>query len=216
MKKLLSFVAVLAMALMVVPCTAKAATYYFDNTNTNWEHVSVHSWSADGADAMWGMDNELPEWPGIELSKDEATGYYVWTSTVEPAGQVAIMFNNGSADAGVDADQQTCDALAKAAAAGKVCVPTVQNSADDEAADPEKKANQWFGEWKDAAAAPEDDKEDAPAPTPEDDKEDAPEVTPDAGKDEAPQTGDVAPIAAVAVLAVASMAVVVATRKKMA
>ena len=46
MKKLLSFVAVLAMALVVAAPTAKAATYYFDNTATGWDNVSVWSWSS--------------------------------------------------------------------------------------------------------------------------------------------------------------------------
>ena len=207
MKKLLSFVAVLAMALVVAaPSMAKAETYYFDNTNTNWSNVSVWSWS-DGEDALWQMNNGLSAWPGAELSKDDATGYYVWECNGNLASDGAVMFNNGGE--GVDATEQTCDALARAAvgAAGKVCVPTVKNTADDEAADANRKADQWFGEWKEVGAAD--------AETPDAETPDA-EVTPDAGKDEAPQTGDVAPIAAVAVLAVASMAVVVATRKKMA
>lgn len=222
MKKLLSFVAVLAMALVVAaPSMAKAGeTYYFDNTNTGWANVSVWSWS-DGQDPLWAMTSNCTAWPGVELAKDDATGYYVWTVDGNVAADGAVMFNNGGE--GVDATEQTCDALARAAVgnAGKVCVPTAKNTADDAAADSMRAEGQWFGEWKEVGAseeapAPEADKEEAPAPEADKEEAPAPEVTPDAGKDEAPQTGDVAPIAAVAVLAVASMAVVVATRKKMA
>ena len=219
MKKLLSFVAVLAMALVVAPCVAKAGTYYFDNTATGWDYVSVWSWLDDGTlDPLYEMSNELTAWPGVELSKDDATGYYVWNNNDPAAGTVRVMFNNGNADNA--ATEQTCDALAEAAADGKVCTPTVQNTADDEAADAKRKADQWYGEWKEVGAAdaetPDAETPDAETPDAETPDAETPEVTPDAGKDEAPQTGDVAPIAAVAVLAVASMAVVVATRKKMA
>ena len=228
MKKLLSFVAALAAGLVVAGTSqAEAATYYFDNTATAWDNVSVWSWSVDDADPLFQMQNELSGWPGKELSKDDATGYYVWECKDPAAGTINVMFNNGGE--GVDATAQTCDALAMTAVDGKVCTPTVENTADDETADANRKAGQWFGEWKDVAAKeeapapedkPEDNKEETPAP--EDNKEEVTpdagkdEVTPDAGKDEVPATGDVAPIAAVAVLAVASMAVVVATKKRMA
>lgn len=224
MKKLLSFVAVLAMALVVAaPSMAKAGeTYYFDNTNTNWSNVSVWSWS-DGEDPLWSMTSGCTAWPGVELAKDDATGYYVWTVDGNVAKDGAVMFNNGGE--GVEANEQTCDALARAAVgkAGYVCVPTAKNTAEDAAADSMRAEGQWFGEWKEVASSGNADADNEVAPdtdteeVPEDKEEaPAPEVTPDAGKDEAPQTGDVAPIAAVAVLAVASMAVVVATRKRMA
>ena len=219
MKKLLSFVAVLAMALVVAaPCAAKAGTYYFDNTATGWDYVSVWSWSVDDADPLYQMSNELTGWPGAELSKDDATGYYVWENVDPASGAICVMFNNGNVDNAPT--EQTCDALAEAGVDGKVCVPTVKNTADDEAADAKRKADQWYGEWKEVGAAdaetPDAETPDAETPDAETPDAETPEVTPDAGKDEAPQTGDVAPIAAVAVLAVASMAVVVATRKKMA
>lgn len=211
MKKLLSFVAVLAMALVVAPCVAKADTFYFDNTNTQWEEVGVWSWS--DSDPVWAVNNEMVAWPGQKLSKDDATGYYVWESNGTAPADVAVMFNSNVADGA----EQTCDALAKcgSAAVGKVCVPTVKNTADDAAADSTRAEGQWFGEWKEVGATddnntPNDDKN----PPVDDNNKD--EVGGDAGKDEVPPTGDVAPIAAVAVLAVASMAVVVATRKKMA
>ena len=211
MKKLLSFVAVLAMALVVAPCVAKASTFYFDNTNTGWDEVGVWSWSTE--DPLWQTNQGMTAWPGVALEKDDATGYYVWETVGEAPSDIAVMFNSNVADGA----EQTCNALANCgdAAVGKVCVPTVKNSADDAAADPDNRVEgHWFGEWKEVGAAddnntPDDDKN----PPADDNNKD--EVG-DAGKDEVPPTGDVAPIAAVAVLAVASMAVVVATRKKMA
>lgn len=148
MRKRLSFFVVMLLGLLVFSNNAKAETYYFDNTNTKWEHISVWSWSA--ADLLWEIDNELEAWPGIELSKDDATGYYVWRTIGKLPSDGAVMFNNGSADSGVTVTEQTCNALSYAAfgSAGKVCVPTVKNTADDEVMDWDRKQGQWFGEWK--------------------------------------------------------------------
>ncbi len=220
MKKLLSFVAVLAMALVVVAAAdAKAATYYFDNTNTQWEEVAVWSWVTEGEDAMYEMNQGLTAWPGIKLEKDAATGYYVWEQGESTATKFAVMFNNNVAEGA----EQTCDALATSGADGKVCVPTVKNTADDAAADETRKEGQWFGEWIDlpnsgnGGDADGDDTAAGDDTTAGDDTAAGDDVvTGDGDKDNTPATGDVAPIAVVAVLAVASMAVVVATRKRMA
>ena len=195
MKKVLSFATCLALGLSVVGTTAALADsgkFYFDNDTAGWDAVNVWCW-VDGDD-MWALDNGFEAWPGLSLEKDATTGYYVYDCADVVEG-LAVMFN----DAG--AGKQTNDDAAKSAVAGKVCV-VGEVDAD----------GKYAGEWKDVAAdAPADDTTDAPADdttdAPADDTTDAPE----AGK-----TGDVAPIVAVAMLGLASMAVVVATRKKIA
>ena len=146
MKKKISFLVVMLLGLFVFSHESKAETYYFDNTNTQWEHVSVWSWS-DGLDQLWQMDNNLSAWPGIELTKDDASGYYVWEAYGELPSDGAVMYNNGGE--GVGNTEQICDALAYEAYgnAGKVCVPTVKNTAEDEENNPKRKEGLWYGEW---------------------------------------------------------------------
>ena len=150
LKKLLQFTLVLAMMIVMAPNVAKAETYYFDNTNTGWSNVSVWSWSS--LDVLWQMNNYMTSWPGVELSIDDATGYYVWESEGELPEDGAVMFNNGAGS--LLPTEQTCDALAYGAygSADKVCVPTVKNSAEDEIADSRRREGQWFGEWKSVAS----------------------------------------------------------------
>ncbi len=233
MKKLLSFVAVLAMALVVAaPSVAGAATYYVDPSAAGWSEVAVWTWQIEGENPDWTTESGISNgWPGLKLEKDAATGYFAWTpaETDEDGEPIvvptkyAVMFNNN-----VDGGEQTCDALATTAEDGKVCVLTVKNTADDEAADPTRKADQWFGEWRDVAAAtePETTEPETTEPEKTEPEKTEPETTepetvaPETGNGEKEtkpaKTADVAPIAAVSVLAIASMAVVVATKKKMA
>ncbi len=224
MKKVLSFGTCLALGLSVVGASsalAEEATFYFDNSTTNWDSVCVWAWSEQ--DGLWASGIGFDAWPGIELEKDAATGYYVYVCE-DYVEDGRIMFNNH------DNGEQTCDAVAQSAAAGKVCVPTVKNTADDEAADPLRKADQWYGEWQDVAAAEapaeapaaEEPAAEAPAaeaPAAEEPAAEAPAA--EAPAAEAPaadagKTADATPIAAVAMLGLVSMAVVVATRKKIA
>ena len=144
--KNMCFLIVLCLGLLVFGNSAKAETYYFDNSVTGWSYVSVWSWSLD--DDTWMMENNITSWPGIELSKDSATGYYVWETCGELPEDGAIMFNDGGG--GFYANDQICDASAYAAAgaAGKVFVPTERNTVEDEEKDPMRKAGMWYGEWK--------------------------------------------------------------------
>lgn len=218
MKKLLSFGTCLALGLTVVGASsalADAATFYFDNDTAGWDAVCAWGWLPD--DEMWAMDNGFEAWPGIALEKDATTGYYVYNCPDYVDG-AAIMFNDNGAG------KQTNDAASTAAAPGKVCVVT------DTDAD-----GKFNAEWKDVAgAATTDDKKDAAASTTttSDDKKDDATTTTDDKKDDAAattttddkktetaaagKTADSATVAAVAMLGLASMAVVVATRKKIA
>lgn len=217
MKKLLSFGTCLALGLTVVGASsalADAATFYFDNDTAGWDAVCAWGWLPD--DEMWAMDNGFEAWPGIALEKDATTGYYVYNCPDYVDG-AAIMFNDNGAG------KQTNDAASTAAAPGKVCVVT------DTDAD-----GKFNAEWKDVAgAAKTDDKKDAAASTTttSDDKKDDATTTTDDKKDDAAatttddkktetaaagKTADSATVAAVAMLGLASMAVVVATRKKIA
>ena len=193
MKKLLSFGTCLALGLTVVGASsalADAATFYFDNDTAGWDAVCAWGWLPD--DEMWAMDNGFEAWPGIALEKYATTGYYVYNCADYVDG-AAIMFNDNGAG------KQTNDAASTAAAPGKVCVVT------DTDAD-----GKFNAEWKDVAgAAKTDDKKDAAAATTTTD--DKKTETAAAGK-----TADSATVAAVAMLGLASMAVVVATRKKIA
>lgn len=216
MKKLLSFGTCLALGLTVVGASsalADAATFYFDNDTAGWDAVCAWGWLAD--DEMWAMDNGFEAWPGIALEKDATTGYYVYNCADYVDG-AAIMFNDNGAG------KQTNDAASTAAAPGKVCVVTDT--------DAEGKFN---AEWKDVAASA-DKKDDAAASTTttSDDKKDDATTTSDKKDDAAAttttsddkktetaaagKTADTATVAAVAMLGLASMAVVVATRKKIA
>lgn len=218
MKKLLSFGTCLALGLTVVGASsalADAATFYFDNDAAGWDAVCAWGWLPD--DEMWAMDNGFEAWPGIALEKDATTGYYVYNCPDYVDG-AAIMFNDNGAG------KQTNDDASTAAAPGKVCVVT------DTDAD-----GKYNAEWKDVAgAATTDDKKDAAASTTttSDDKKDDATKTTDDKKDDAAttkttddkktetaaagKTADTATVAAVAMLGLASMAVVVATRKKIA
>ncbi len=216
MKKLLSFGTCLALGLTVVGASsalADAATFYFDNDTAGWDAVCAWGWLPD--DEMWAMDNGFEAWPGIALEKDATTGYYVYNCADYVDG-AAIMFNDNGAG------KQTNDAASTSAAPGKVCVVT------DTDAD-----GKYNAEWKDVAgAATTDDKKDAAASTTttSDDKKDDATKTTDDKKDDATKTtddkktetaaagktADSATVAAVAMLGLASMAVVVATRKKIA
>lgn len=218
MKKLLSFGTCLALGLTVVGASsalADAATFYFDNDAAGWDAVCAWGWLPD--DEMWAMDNGFEAWPGIALEKDATTGYYVYNCPDYVDG-AAIMFNDNGAG------KQTNDDASTAAAPGKVCVVT------DTDAD-----GKYNAEWKDVAgAATTDDKKDAAASTTttSDDKKDDATKTTDDKKDDAAttkttddkktetaaagKTADSATVAAVAMLGLASMAVVVATRKKIA
>lgn len=218
MKKLLSFGTCLALGLTVVGASsalADAATFYFDNNAAGWDAVCAWGWLPD--DEMWAMDNGFEAWPGIALEKDATTGYYVYNCPDYVDG-AAIMFNDNGAG------KQTNDDASTAAAPGKVCVVT------DTDAD-----GKYNAEWKDVAgAATTDDKKDAAASTTttSDDKKDDATKTTDDKKDDAAttkttddkktetaaagKTADSATVAAVAMLGLASMAVVVATRKKIA
>lgn len=218
MKKLLSFGTCLALGLTVVGASsalADAATFYFDNDAAGWDAVCAWGWLPD--DEMWAMDNGFEAWPGIALEKDATTGYYVFNCPDYVDG-AAIMFNDNGAG------KQTNDDASTAAAPGKVCVVT------DTDAD-----GKYNAEWKDVAgAATTDDKKDAAASTTttSDDKKDDATKTTDDKKDDAAttkttddkktetaaagKTADSATVAAVAMLGLASMAVVVATRKKIA
>ena len=146
MKKKISFLAVLFLSIFIMNVSAKAETYYFDNTYTKWEHVSVWAWSEDDSDPLFQMYNGFSAWPGIELSKDSATGYYVWECEYPSTGKIAVMFNDG--DESGDWTTTTCDLLARNASAGKVCVPTVVNTKADEEADFLRQEGRWYGEWK--------------------------------------------------------------------
>lgn len=218
MKKLLSFGTCLALGLTVVGASsalADAATFYFDNDAAGWDAVCAWGWLPD--DEMWAMDNGFEAWPGIALEKDATTGYYVYNCPDYVDG-AAIMFNDNGAG------KQTNDAASTAAAPGKVCVVT---DTDEE--------GKFNAEWKDVAgAATTDDKKDdaaASTTTSDDKKDDAAATTTDDKKDAAAttttddkktetaaagKTADSATVAAVAMLGLASMAVVVATRKKIA
>lgn len=216
MKKLLSFGTCLALGLTVVGASsalADAATFYFDNDTAGWDAVCAWGWLPD--DEMWAMDNGFEAWPGIALEKDATTGYYVYNCPDYVDG-AAIMFNDNGAG------KQTNDAASTSAAPGKVCVVT------DTDAD-----GKYNAEWKDVAgAATTDDKKDdaAASTTTSDDKKDDAATTTDDKKDAATtttddkkaetaaagKTADSATVAAVAMLGLASMAVVVATRKKIA
>ena len=218
MKELLSFGTCLALGLTVVGASsalADAATFYFDNDAAGWDAVCAWGWLPD--DEMWAMDNGFEAWPGIALEKDATTGYYVYNCPDYVDG-AAIMFNDNGAG------KQTNDDASTAAAPGKVCVVT------DTDAD-----GKYNAEWKDVAgAATTDDKKDAAASTTttSDDKKDDATKTTDDKKDDAAttkttddkktetaaagKTADTATVAAVAMLGLASMAVVVATRKKIA
>lgn len=218
MKKLLSFGTCLALGLTVVGASsalADAATFYFDNDAAGWDAVCAWGWLPD--DEMWAMDNGFEAWPGIALEKDATTGYYVYNCPDYVDG-AAIMFNDNGAG------KQTNDDASTAAAPGKVCVVT------DTDAD-----GKYNAEWKDVAgAATTDDKKDdaaASTTTSDDKKDDATTTTADKKDDAAAtkttddkktetaaagKTADSATVAAVAMLGLASMAVVVATRKKIA
>lgn len=219
MKKLLSFGTCLALGLTVVGASsalADAATFYFDNDAAGWDAVCAWGWLPD--DEMWAMDNGFEAWPGIALEKDATTGYYVYNCPDYVDG-AAIMFNDNGAG------KQTNDDASTSAAPGKVCVVT------DTDAD-----GKYNAEWKDVAgAATTDDKKDDAAAstttTSDDKKDDAAATTTDDKKDAAAttttddkktetaaagKTADTATVAAVAMLGLASMAVVVATRKKIA
>lgn len=218
MKKLLSFGTCLALGLTVVGASsalADAATFYFDNDAAGWDAVCAWGWLPD--DEMWAMDNGFEAWPGIALEKDATTGYYVFNCPDYVDG-AAIMFNDNGAG------KQTNDDASTAATPGKVCVVT------DTDAD-----GKYNAEWKDVAgAATTDDKKDAAASTTttsDDKKDDATTTTADKKDDAATtkttddkktetaaagKTADSATVAAVAMLGLASMAVVVATRKKIA
>lgn len=219
MKKLLSFGTCLALGLTVVGASsalADAATFYFDNDTAGWDAVCAWGWLPD--DEMWAMDNGFEAWPGIALEKDATTGYYVYNCPDYVDG-AAIMFNDNGAG------KQTNDAASTAAAPGKVCVVT------DTDAD-----GKFNAEWKDVAAsdaaASTDKKDDAATTTTSDDKKDDATTTADKKDDAAAttttaddkktetaaagKTADTATVAAVAMLGLASMAVVVATRKKIA
>lgn len=218
MKKLLSFGTCLALGLTVVGASsalADAATFYFDNDAAGWDAVCAWGWLPD--DEMWAMDNGFEAWPGIALEKDATTGYYVYNCADYVDG-AAIMFNDNGAG------KQTNDDAATSAAPGKVCVVT------DTDAD-----GKYNAEWKDVAgAATTDDKKDdaaASTTTSDDKKDDATTTTADKKDDAASttttddkktetaaagKTADSATVAAVAMLGLASMAVVVATRKKIA
>lgn len=217
MKKLLSFGTCLALGLTVVGASsalADAATFYFDNDTAGWDAVCAWGWLPD--DEMWAMDNGFEAWPGIALEKDATTGYYVYNCPDYVDG-AAIMFNDNGAG------KQTNDAASTAAAPGKVCVVT------DTDAD-----GKFNAEWKDVAAsdaaastdkkddaAATDDKKDDATTTTADKKDDAATTTTTADDKKtetaaAGKTADTATVAAVAMLGLASMAVVVATRKKIA
>lgn len=217
MKKLLSFGTCLALGLTVVGASsalADAATFYFDNDAAGWDAVCAWGWLPD--DEMWAMDNGFEAWPGIALEKDATTGYYVYNCADYVDG-AAIMFNDNGAG------KQTNDAASTAAAPGKVCVVT------DTDAD-----GKFNAEWKDVAAgdaaastdkkddaAATDDKKDDATTTTSDKKDDAAATTTTADDKKtetaaAGKTADTATVAAVAMLGLASMAVVVATRKKIA
>lgn len=218
MKKLLSFGTCLALGLTVVGASsalADAATFYFDNDAAGWDAVCAWGWLPD--DEMWAMDNGFEAWPGIALEKDATTGYYVYNCPDYVDG-AAIMFNDNGAG------KQTNDDASTSAAPGKVCVVT------DTDAD-----GKYNAEWKDVAgAATTDDKKDdaaASTTTSDDKKDDATTTTADKKDDAAAttttddkktetaaagKTADSATVAAVAMLGLASMAVVVATRKKIA
>lgn len=218
MKKLLSFGTCLALGLTVVGASsalADAATFYFDNDTAGWDAVCAWGWLPD--DEMWALDNGFEAWPGIALEKDATTGYYVYNCADYVDG-AAIMFNDNGAG------KQTNDAASTSAAPGKVCVVT------DTDAD-----GKYNAEWKDVAGAATtgDKKDDAAASTTttSDDKKDDATTKTDDKKDAAAttttddkktetaaagKTADTATVAAVAMLGLASMAVVVATRKKIA
>ena len=197
MKKVLSFATCLALGLSVVGTTAALADsgkFYFDNDAAGWAAVNVWAWVSD--DDMWALDNGFEAWPGIALEKDAETGYYVY-ECADVVDGMAVMFNDNGAG------QQTNDTAATAAVAGKVCVVT---EADEN--------GQMNATWNDVAAAGTTEETTTEETTTEEtttEETTTEETTADAGK-----TADVAPIAAVAMLGLASMAVVVATRKKIA
>lgn len=85
---------------------------YFDNSKTKWD--KVYAWAWKDTDGFWGMENGFEAWPGIELQKDEKTGYYYWEGVdLEGAN---VIFGNGAV--------VTNDATAKKAAPDYVCKPT--------------------------------------------------------------------------------------------
>lgn len=147
MKKMLHILIAVLFMLVVAPSTAKAEVYYFDNTKTGWDHVSVWAWQ-DGTNQTWLLDNGIYSWPGAEILKDDASGYYIWHANGEMPADGAIMFNNATEIS--EPTEMTCVTLAYGAYgnSGKVCVPTVKNTAKDEAADSGRKAGTWYGEWR--------------------------------------------------------------------
>lgn len=213
MKKLLSFGTCLALGLTVVGTSASfAAKYYFDNSTTAWENPCVWGWVA--GDDMWAMDAGFTAWPGIPMEQDAATSYYVAELSDDLiVDGVNIMFN------GNDGGVQTNDAAAAGAAVDHVCVPAdvdadgKYNATWEAVGAAETPAETPADDTASDGTASDDTTADAPADDATTDVTPAPEApaAPEAGK-----TADAAPIAAVAVLGLVSMAVVVATRKKIA
>ncbi len=69
-------------------------TAYFDNSLSNWASVNVWAWDKNSGEHFSGNT-----WPGMALTKDNATGYYKFTCNVSNANNAKMMIifsNNGS------------------------------------------------------------------------------------------------------------------------
>ncbi len=71
--------------------SGKEVTVYFDNTRAGWGNVNVYVYGDTSADEIAGG------WPGKSMTKDTATGYYVYTfNTDRDFTRMNVIFNNGS------------------------------------------------------------------------------------------------------------------------
>ena len=69
----------------------KIYTAYFDNSESNWNAVSVWVWNGDNTSTNYTGGT----WPGKALSIDASTGYYKWSYTGTLSTNTKIIFNNG-------------------------------------------------------------------------------------------------------------------------
>lgn len=76
--------------------TSSAASYrdvtvYFNNTKSGWNNVNLYVYGSDSSGEIAGR------WPGKPMSRDTATGYYVYTFTTDKDYEsLNVIFNNGS------------------------------------------------------------------------------------------------------------------------
>ena len=179
-KKVLSFVAAMAMA-MVLPLSSMADVTLYVEKPADWDSVYFWCWDAqiDGAtaDAAFNPEDVPSAWPGWEFKKDDATGYYKYETKLDA---FSCCFAGNAEGSVQTADITGITEGTYTFSNGKVEKMDVNGEEKDRVV------------FTQASGAP----------------------TGSASTDSTPKTADLAPIGIVAVIGLASVVVVLATRKK--